>query len=141
MLTGFNTDFKYNGVVYHVQTEDNGRKNPTIVTLLYRGGAILASRKTSYADIIKFERLEKVVRELMEQQHKQVIKDLMAGKLGNTGGVKVEAAPGPEAEAVEAEIVEDASGPVSLEKKGEKSVKSVNMDEFILDYLASEEGE
>ncbi len=134
MLTGFNTDFKYNGVVYHVQTEDNGRNNPTIVTLLYRGGAILASRKTSYADIIKFEKLEKVVRELMEQQHKQVIRDLMAGKLGKTA----DAAPGPEAEAVEAEIVEDASGPVAARKKEEESG---NLDKFILDYLASEEGE
>ena len=134
MLTGFNTDFKYNGVVYHVQTEDNGRNNPTIVTLLYRGGAILASRKTSYADIIKFEKLEKVVRELMEQQHKQVIRDLMAGKLGKTA----DAAPGPEAEAVEAEIVDDASGPVAARKKEEGPQ---NLDKFILDYLASEEGE
>ena len=138
MLTGFNTDLKYNGVVYHVQTEDNGRNNPTIVTLLYRGGAILASRKTSYADIIKFEKLEKVVRELMEQQHKQVIKDLMAGKLGGAGGGKAEAVPGPEAEAVEAEIVDDASGPVSTVKKEDKPKE---MDKFILDYLASEEGE
>ena len=137
MLTGFNTDFKYNGVVYHVQTEDNGRNNPTIVTLLYRGGAILASRKTSYADIIKFEKLEKVVRELMEQQHKQVIRDLMAGKLGDAGGGKAEAAS-PETEAVEAEIVDAASGPAAARKKEEESK---NLDKFILDYLSSEEGE
>src|SRR5512143_3961272 len=86
MLTGFNTDFKYKGVVYHVQTEDTGRNNPTIVTLLYQGGAILASRKTSYADIIKFEKLDKVVRELMEEQHKQVIRDLVSGKFERQEG-------------------------------------------------------
>ncbi|HLB12976.1 MAG TPA: hypothetical protein VJO15_08475 [Dehalococcoidia bacterium] len=131
MLTGFNTDFKYKGVVYHVQTEDNGRQNPVIVTLLYKGGAILASRKISYADIVKYERLEKVVRGLMEEQHKQVIRDLVAGKFG------VQAGPDKKAE-----IIEPASPPgaqAAGEPGGEGGAKPAGMDDIILEYLASED--
>src|SRR5512144_2746798 len=81
MLTGYNTDFKFRGKIYHVQTEDGGIGSPAITSLLYHQGAILASRKTSYADILKADCLEDVVRELMMEQHKQMIRDLMHGKL------------------------------------------------------------
>ncbi len=81
MLTGYNTDFKFQGRIYHVQTEDGGINSPSITSLLYHHGAILASRKTSYADIIKADCLAEVVRELMMEQHKQMIRDLMQGKL------------------------------------------------------------
>src|SRR5512147_3145276 len=81
MLTGYNTDFKFQGKIYHCQTEDGGVNNPSIVSLLYFQGAILASRKTSYADILKADCLDEVVRELMMEQHKQLIRDLLQGKL------------------------------------------------------------
>ena len=42
VITGFNSDVKYRGLVYHVQTEDKGQVNPLIETLIYRGGEILA---------------------------------------------------------------------------------------------------
>jgi len=127
MLTGFNTDFKYKGTVYHVQTEDNGTANPVIVTLLYQGGAILASKKTSYADILKFEQLEKVVRELMENQHKQIIRDLISGKFEGIGGPKAEEEP------VEAELAE------SDEAFGSDVISNKSLDEVILDYLSTDE--
>jgi len=38
MITGFNTDVKHGAKVYHVQTEDKGRNNPKIETLVYVGG-------------------------------------------------------------------------------------------------------
>ncbi len=53
MVVGFNHNFRYQGEVYHIQTEDSGMLSPNIVTLLYQGGTILASKKTSYADIAK----------------------------------------------------------------------------------------
>src|SRR5574337_1603634 len=81
MLTGYNTDFKFQGKIYHCQTEDGGANSPSITSLLYYQGAILASRKTSYADILKADCLDEVVRELMMEQHKQMIRDLMQGKL------------------------------------------------------------
>ena len=51
MLVGYNTNIPYKGRLYHIQTEDNGLKNPFIVTLLYYKGTILASKKFSYADL------------------------------------------------------------------------------------------
>ena len=88
MLVGYNTNIPYKEKTYHVQTEDNGKKNPVIVTLLYSQGAILASKKTSYADIVSDHDYEHKVRELMKAQHKVMIKELIAGKY--TGDQKAE---------------------------------------------------
>ena len=69
----------YKNKTYHIQTEDKGRDNPNIVTLLYEGGTILATKKTNYSDIIKFEKLDEVVKDIMQQQHKSMLKDLLSG--------------------------------------------------------------
>ncbi len=47
MITGFNTDVEYEGRVFHVQTEDKGRTNPVVESLVYSGGEIVASRRAS----------------------------------------------------------------------------------------------
>ena len=52
MITGFNTDVEHDGVVYHVQTEDKGLDSPLILSLVYSGGAILASKRSPYEDLI-----------------------------------------------------------------------------------------
>ena len=80
MVVGFNHNFRYKGEVYHIQTEDSGVKSPNIVTLLYQGGTILASKKTSYADICKVDNLERVVEELMKEQHKGMLRGLKSGE-------------------------------------------------------------
>jgi hypothetical protein len=80
MVVGFNHNFRYKGELFHVQTEDSGLKSPHVVTLLYRGGTILASRKTSYADITKVDRLEQVVEELMKEQHRDMLRRLKEGE-------------------------------------------------------------
>jgi hypothetical protein len=80
MLPGYNHNVTYKGITFHIQTEDSGVNNPHIITLLYSGGNILARKKTSYADIIKHERLADVVRELMQDQHKHMLKELKNGE-------------------------------------------------------------
>ena len=70
MITGFNTDVKYRGVVYHVQTEDKGTANPLIETLIYKGGEILGSRRLPYGDVVK-DGSESAITKLMEDQHKR----------------------------------------------------------------------
>ncbi|MBM4144906.1 MAG: hypothetical protein FJ240_01340 [Nitrospira sp.] len=89
MLVGYNTNIPYKDKTYHVQTEDNGKNNPVIVTLLYSKGAILASKKTSYADIVSDHDYEHKVRELMKTQHKIMIKELIAGKYTEEAKVEV----------------------------------------------------
>ncbi len=88
MLTGFNTNVPYKGDMFHVQTEDGGAKNPVITSLLYHKGAILVSEKSSYADLLVDDDWKQKVLERMKEQHRTVIKKLMAGHY--TGDAKKE---------------------------------------------------
>lgn len=143
MLTGYNTDFKFQGKVYHCQTEDGGTNNPFITSLLYFQGAILASRKTSYADILKADCLDEVVRELMMEQHKQMIRDLMQGKL-NASNAPHEATyqstaaktAAPAAAAPAAPVKKEAAPPPPPPPTEEPKEKS--LDDIILDLLAED---
>ena len=80
MVLGFNHNVTYKGEVFHVQTEDSGVKTPHIITLLYRGGVILCSKKTSYADILMMDNLDSVLEELMKAQHKELMRRLKSGE-------------------------------------------------------------
>lgn len=90
MVQGFNHNIKHKGKLFHIQTEDSGRDNPHIITHVFVGGNILATKKTSYADIVKADRLETIVRELMEEQHKSVLRNLINGVYDETGRVATE---------------------------------------------------
>jgi hypothetical protein len=79
MITGANTNIRYRGVVFHVQTEDSGRAYPHIISHLYHGGTILASEKTEYADQVSNADLEGIVRGLIEQQHREMVHRLQGG--------------------------------------------------------------
>jgi hypothetical protein len=79
MLVGYNTNVPYKGNLYHVQTEDSGIKNPVIITLLYYKGSILASKRVSYASLSGSPDHKEKVRELMKEQHKAMIKELIRG--------------------------------------------------------------
>jgi ketol-acid reductoisomerase len=80
MVPGFNHNISYKGEVFHVQTEDSGINHPHIVTLLYKGGVILCSKKTGYAHILAEENLPHVVEELMKEQHKEMMRRLKSGE-------------------------------------------------------------
>jgi hypothetical protein len=82
-VTGFNHNIKHKGKVYHVQTEDSGANNPHLITHLFVGGNILASKKTSYSDIIRTANLAELVREMMEEQHKEMLRNLINGVYDN----------------------------------------------------------
>lgn len=98
MLSGINTDIEHGGKTYHVQTEDGGHRNPVIVTHLFAGGAILSSKKVSYADVVKTGPNPDVIREMMKEQHQGMIKSLTAGEFGGrapkgSATVQVDASP------------------------------------------------
>lgn len=70
MIVGFNTDIKHRGRVYHCQTEDKGRDNPLVESLLYSKGQILEALQTRYDDLISSGGYdEKKVVKMMEEQH------------------------------------------------------------------------
>ena len=86
MITGFNTDVEYDGRVFHVQTEDRGRDNPVVESLVYSGGEIVTQRKTSYADLLhggSFTEAELMKR--MDAQHRGLLQEIAAGKLDPDG--------------------------------------------------------
>src|SRR5438067_9274036 len=79
-VVGFNHNVKYGALVYHVQTEDSGLPHAHYITHLFVGGNIVASMKSSYGDKASASDLAKVVRSLMEQQHKAMLKRLVTGE-------------------------------------------------------------
>lgn len=81
MLTGFNTDVEYDGVVYHVQTEDKGLQTPIILSLVYTGGAILASKRAPYDDLIARGFDEDVLAQRLSRQHRLICAAVHAGRI------------------------------------------------------------
>jgi hypothetical protein len=80
MVGGFNTNVRYRGRTFHVQTEDSGPNVAKIVTLLYEGGSILFSRKTAYRGDAASSN-PAAVRTMMETQHREMVEALKAGQL------------------------------------------------------------
>ena len=90
MITGFNTDVKHKNRVFHIQTEDKGEANPYVESLVYVGGEILATKRTSYAEVVQNGPRRPAVQDLMEQQHRTMIAAIQRGRFdGPNGGVQV----------------------------------------------------
>jgi hypothetical protein len=149
MLSGFNTNIRHRGVLFHVQSEDSGRDRPHIITHLYYGGTIIASQKSSYAEHLDDPDLASRVRDLMEDQHKKVLEglrsraydDLIRERLGDSmfddpADSKASTAPtavtSPEVHAGDGiDQAADSSG----RSFGEGIVSEKPLDEVILNYL------
>lgn len=72
---------EYEGVVYHVQTEDKGLQTPIILSLVYTGGAILASKRSPYDDLIARGFDEAVLAQRLSRQHKLICAAVHAGRI------------------------------------------------------------
>lgn len=81
MITGFNTDVEHDGVVYHVQTEDKGLDSPLILSLVYSGGAILASKRSPYEDLIAAGFDEAALAQRLKRQHRLICAAINAGRI------------------------------------------------------------
>ena len=90
MNLGLNENILHKGKMYHIQTEDSGVKNPFIVTNIFLAGVIISSEKLSYADIVKSDCVDEVVKELLRDQHKKMVEDLKKGKFDKKEIVKDE---------------------------------------------------
>jgi len=131
MLSGINTDIQFKGEVYHVQTEDGGIDNPIITTLLFKGGAIFSSKKTNYAEILNAPSYQQVVRELMKEQHKNMVRELTAGKFEAPSTVQKEV----RGERPEPQVKIPPPTPAAPQKVTQKK----SLDDLILDYLSERE--
>jgi hypothetical protein len=127
MITGYNTDVRHRGEVFHVQTEDKGLANPSLESLVYVGGRILLRRRSDYARLLADGGGKEAIAALMEQQHRKMIAEIRAGRLDSEVGL----APSPAAEAAKPTGV-PGEGPSPA------SDQAPSLDQVILDYLSSE---
>ena len=147
MLGGFNTNIRHRGVLFHVQSEDSGRDHPHIITHLFHGGNIMFSEKSSYLEHVDDPECELRVKELMEGQHKTVLKRLRAGDFDETirerlgpdaldgADTQAEARPAPTAPVVTAVPEPEPEPAAPSTRFGEGIVSEKPLDEVILNYL------
>jgi hypothetical protein len=116
VITGFNTDVEHDGVVYHVQTEDKGLDSPLILSLVYSGGAILASKRSPYEDLIAAGFDEATLAQRLKRQHRLICAAINAGRLEDlkrmgerTEAVESDVSPPPEPLPDEAPLIESAT--------------------------------
>jgi hypothetical protein len=117
VITGFNTDIEHDGVVYHVQTEDKGLDSPLILSLVYVGGTILASKRSPYEDLIAQGFSDEALAERLKRQHRLICAAIHSGRiddLKSMAGRRKEAAGKAVEELVQEEIVETFA-PVEVE--------------------------
>ncbi|MGA7613927.1 MAG: hypothetical protein WBX15_01995 [Thermoanaerobaculia bacterium] len=129
MITGFNTDIRHNDRIFHIQTEDKGLNNPYIESLVYVGGEILASKKTSYVEHVNPGAPidEKLIASMMEHQHRTMIAAIKRGKLDSMSDANIARTKAMPAKTV----FQPQPEPVVADE--EKT-----LDQVIIDYLASE---
>jgi hypothetical protein len=81
VITGYNTDVEFEGVTYHVQTEDKGLAKPIILSLVYTRGTILASKRLPYDDLLEGDFDEVVLEARLQRQHKLICAAIQAGRI------------------------------------------------------------
>lgn len=145
MITGFNTDVEHDGIVYHVQTEDKGLESPIILSLVYSGGAILASKRSPYQDLIASGFSDEMLAERLKRQHRLICAAIHSGRLddlkkmsGRVGAGETGPLTGPltSPDSVEAEVTEPNE--VTLVAEPEV-VKSDDAVETVQDVAAVED--
>jgi hypothetical protein len=130
VLTGYNTDIDHNGMTYHVQTEDKGRSNPFVESLVYAAGEILYSRRTAYEDMLPQDAELKAVANLMERQHRTIVEAIRRGRLSQLSGKP-------------AETTSDADTSVKVDVNATQAVRpsqgaEPSLDQVILHYLEAQ---
>jgi hypothetical protein len=145
VITGFNTDVKHKNRVFHIQTEDKGEANPCVESLVYVGGEILATKRTSYAEIVMEGVDEHAVQDLMEQQHRTMIAAIQRGRFdGPNGGLQIPDGMSP----TQGPMPAVSSPGLAVDKLGDVTAASGpspqvsldrSLDQLVLDYLASGE--
>jgi len=105
VITGFNTDIEHEGVVYHVQTEDKGLDSPIILSLVYVGGTILASKRSPYEDLIATGFSDEVLAERLKRQHRLICAAINSGRIDDLKKMsgRVKEAPQKSVETAEVE--------------------------------------
>ncbi len=124
MITGFNTDVEFDGVTYHVQTEDKGLETPLILTLVYNRGTILASKRQGYEDLLEGGFDEKELSAKLKRQHSLICAAIRKGQIAKLiektrrdskkGAANGNGAEDPDAGAIPKPVLEDLPEPLPV---------------------------
>jgi hypothetical protein len=79
-MPGFNSEIKYKGALFHIQTQDAGPTARCIESLIYKSGKLLSSRKTYYTAYLGSPQLQDKIQQMLEEQHGAVLKEIADGK-------------------------------------------------------------
>ncbi len=120
MITGYNTDVEFEGVTYHVQTEDKGLAKPIILSLVYDRGTILASKRLPYDDLLEGEFDEDVLAARLSRQHTLICAAIQAGRIEDLRQMTLR----------ESVAAADAEKPVFVETDFSKKGPNGEPDEF-----------
>ena len=120
MITGFNTDVRHDGHVYHVQTEDGGQDNPILESLVYIGGTIVAKKLTPYPEPLKSGASEESLTSLLKRQHQVIIAAIKAGRIDDLIRHSVKQQAGREEESDQSNEIGPPPQPVESAKKADR---------------------
>lgn len=94
MITGYNTDVRHVDTVVHVQTEDKGRGNPCIESVIYVAGRVVATKRSSYSTLLAEGKGDPEIAALMDHQHRTIVAAIKAGRFdGKLQGLKGPSGP------------------------------------------------
>ena len=127
VLTGYNTDIDYAGTVYHVQTEDKGRSNPLVESLVYASGEILYSRRTPYHDLVERGVEPQAVAAIMERQHRSIVEAIGTGKLHQLMSR-------------DEEVASEDDTTIARPRLDAAPASDISLDQVIVDYLQAQRG-
>ena len=118
MITGLNHNIMHNGHLYHIQTEDSGRRNPHVISHLFLDGVILATEKNSYAESVGLPEAEftEAVKKIINKSHRMMINKLVTGgydHLAQSAAIKEQEAVKKNSEDGEA-MEEPSAAPIEL---------------------------
>lgn len=136
MLPGFNHNVRHHEVLFHVQTEDKGESNPMVVTQLFIEGNVLATRRSSYEKFVGAAGAQEIVLAMMQEQHKNMMKDLIHGKIKAVQdyiqklSITSESAPPKSATVPPLATLNTLDTPLT-------DVHDKTLDELILEFLSS----
>jgi hypothetical protein len=128
VITGFNTDIEHDGVIYHVQTEDKGLDSPIILSLVYAGGTILASKRSPYQDLIAEGFSDEVLAERLKRQHRLICAAIHSGRIDDLKKMSSR----PKAEPAPQEVVETTEA--EAETEGEEAPPAPVEEPFEIEY-------
>jgi hypothetical protein len=79
VITGMNSDVRYEGAVFHVQTEDLGLESRELVSVVFVSGRVLRSVRKNYRDLDA--PAPSAIRDRLMDQHRTVIQAILRGRL------------------------------------------------------------